>query len=66
MSRTLDVYELAERAGCLGKFIARVGDEVIACGDSVDEVLDAVRRAGLNPKSVLLDYVPLKPIYWVL
>ena len=46
-----------------GKFIARRGLEVIDYADELEELLEKLRRRGIDPRYVVIDYVPEEPVY---
>lgn len=58
------VIRLPEKYG--GKFVARLDDKVVAVGDSIEEVKEAVRKKGIDPKLVVIDYVPKEDIIFII
>ena len=48
--------ELSERYS--KKFIAIYNKELVASGDNFEEVLSKLNMMGLNPLSVLIEYIP--------
>ncbi len=56
---------ISEKAQELGKnysrkFIAVQDNKLIASGDSFDEVINKVKEMGIDPASVLIEYMPGK------
>ncbi len=49
-----------------GKFIARIGDRIIAYGDTLEDVLRKVREKGYDPREVIVDYVPEEDVILII
>ena len=49
-----------------GKVIARKDAEVIESADTVEELLDKLRNKGIDPRFVIIDYVPKEPLYYLI
>ena len=45
-----------------GKFVARIREKIIAWGDTIEEVIGKVKDKGLDPREVVIDYVPEEEI----
>jgi len=62
MSTKLDFKIFRKYAG---KFIARKDLEVLEVADDFEELLDKLRSKGIDPRYVIIDYVPEEPIYYL-
>ena len=49
-----------------GKVIARKDMEVIESADTIEELLDKLRSRGIDPRFVIIDYVPEEPLYYLI
>ncbi|MEB2835670.1 MAG: DUF5678 domain-containing protein [Desulfurococcales archaeon] len=49
-----------------GKFIARLDDKIVAVGDSIKEVKEALRRRGIDPRYAVIDYVPEEDVIFII
>jgi len=50
----------------VGKFIARRNSEVIDYADEFEELIEKLRRRGIDPRKVIIDYVPEEPLYYLI
>jgi len=62
MSARLDFKVFRKYAG---KFIARRDLEVLEVADDFEELLDKLRSKGVDPRYVIIDYVPEEPVYYL-
>ena len=50
----------------VGKFIARRDSEIIDYADEFEELIEKLRRKGIDPRQVIIDYVPEEPLYFII
>ena len=50
----------------VGKVIARRDTEVIESADTVEELIERLRRRGIDPRFIIIDYVPKEPIHYLI
>ncbi len=50
----------------VGKFIARRDSEVLEAADDFDELLRRLREKGIDPRYVIIDYVPEEPLFYLI
>ena len=51
---------------CAGKFIAWLGERVVACAPTIEDLKANLRSMGLDPRLVVIDYVPEEPVLFIL
>ena len=61
--KVLDFSVFSEYAG---RVIARKDTKVIESADTVEELLEKLRKKGVDPRFVVIDYVSKEPIYYLI
>jgi len=57
----LSVYE-----DYAGKLVARMDDRIIESASTLEELLSKLKKKGIDPRYVLIDYIPEEPLYYLI
>ena len=60
------VLDLSSYNKYAGKVIARDGRSVIEFADTVEELVRKLKEKGIDPRFVVIDYIPEEPIYYMI